>query len=86
MIEKDWVQVVPMTMLSEADGKLSKWLTEHGIERSQLLPDDIRQDIHRTTRGSESVYFLRRAKLIRLLGHVPDEPETSKEDVRKQDP
>ena len=68
MIENEWVEVVPMTKLKEADARLKQWLADHGIEESYLEPHDIRQDLHRTVRGSEAVYFLRRSKLRRLLG------------------
>ena len=67
MTAHEWVEIVPLVKLAEADERLKQWLSEHGIQESQLAPDDIRQDVHRTVRGSESVYFLRRSTLERLI-------------------
>jgi hypothetical protein len=49
-------------MLSSSCGS-----NKNGIEEDDLDPSDIAQEVHRTARGSESHYSVRRAALERVF-------------------
>ena len=48
MEEVDFVEIVPGTEQEEADMQFEAWLSDHGLERSDIDPDDVRVDLIRS--------------------------------------